>query len=357
MPSGNPSSIQVAKTCEALMKFSNKVTIITPNTGLKTSLKNFYGLNLEPIILKIKYFKKFPLGINYYLYSLLSILYAIKIKTDIFYTRNLFTLFLLRFFRLKSIVEIHHDFSVESRIVKFLYNKFDIFNSDSIIKIIVITKPVKEYLIKSFKVNSKKIQIIPSSSSINLKFKKLGKKKVYNIGYFGSLEASKGSEFIIKLSKLDKFNNYFIYGGNIEQIKKLKKKIKNKNLSINKFLPYNKVDNYIDRMDVLLMPSDSKLLKATGGIGNLAKYTSPLKLFDYLASGKVIILSNLSVFKEIVQHNKNCIFIKNLKPIIWMNTINKLKENINFINKIKQNAFLLSKKYTYDKRAEKILDF
>ena len=64
MPSGNPSSIQVAKTCEALMKFSNKVTIITPNTGLKTSLKNFYGLNLEPIILKIKYFKKFPLGIN-----------------------------------------------------------------------------------------------------------------------------------------------------------------------------------------------------------------------------------------------------------------------------------------------------
>ena len=32
------------------------------------------------------------------------------------------------------------------------------------------------------------------------------------------------------------------------------------------------------------MPSNKRELKSLGGVGNIAKYTSPLKLFDYLAS-------------------------------------------------------------------------
>ena len=45
------------------------------------------------------------------------------------------------------------------------------------------------------------------------------------------------------------------------------------------------------------MPSNNKILRSVGGVGNIAKYTSPLKLFDYMASGKFIIASNLKVFK------------------------------------------------------------
>jgi len=39
IPSKNPSSIQVAKTCEALFNLSNQVNLIVPSTGLKISLK------------------------------------------------------------------------------------------------------------------------------------------------------------------------------------------------------------------------------------------------------------------------------------------------------------------------------
>ena len=49
------------------------------------------------------------------------------------------------------------------------------------------------------------------------------------------------------------------------------------------------------------MPSSKKILRSAGGVGNIAKYTSPLKLFDYMASGKLIIASNLNVFKEILK--------------------------------------------------------
>ena len=44
MPSNNPGSLQVIKTCEALLNLNNHVELITPNTGLNISVKKFYNL-------------------------------------------------------------------------------------------------------------------------------------------------------------------------------------------------------------------------------------------------------------------------------------------------------------------------
>ena len=108
-------------------------------------------------------------------------------------------------------------------------------------------------------------------------------------------------------------------------------------------------------MDIVLMPSNRNRLRSIGGVGNISKYTSPLKLFDYLASGKLIISSKLKVFEEIIKNDENCIMIKKLDTMLWFKTIKRLKNRVDEINKIKKNAFLLSKKFTYKKRAEKML--
>jgi glycosyltransferase involved in cell wall biosynthesis len=110
-------------------------------------------------------------------------------------------------------------------------------------------------------------------------------------------------------------------------------------------------------MDILLMPSSTKKIRSLGNIGNIVKFTSPLKLFDYLASGKLIISSNASVFKEILSDEKNCLIVNNFKINNWLKIIYKAKFELSKINNIKRNAFKLSKKYTYIKRAEKILNF
>ena len=176
-PSSNPSSIQVVNTCAAISKLSHDIKLIVPNTGLKLSLSKFYGIKKTPKLIKLKYFKKFPLGINYYLFSVFAIFYGLLNNTDLFITRNFFTLFLLNFLKKKVIIEVHHDLSSESRVVKFLYRNFEIFNKKNVIKIVAITNSVKNYLIKDFKVDKQKIDIIPSASSLKLKFSKLKKKK------------------------------------------------------------------------------------------------------------------------------------------------------------------------------------
>ena len=59
-------------------------------------------------------------------------------------------------FKKKAIIEFHHDLSIESRIVRFIFYNFNILNNKKIIKIIAITKNVKEFLINDLQVNSSK---------------------------------------------------------------------------------------------------------------------------------------------------------------------------------------------------------
>ena len=48
------------------------------------------------------------------------------------------------------------------------------------------------------------------------------------------------------------------------------------------------------------------------------KYTSPLKLFDYLSVGKVIICSDFKVLREILKEKQNAIFVQNYSNIFFL---------------------------------------
>ena len=119
----------------------------------------------------------------------------------------------------------------------------------------------------------------------------LNKKKL-NIGYFGSLYKSRGLDLIAKLASIDPKNNYYVYGS-IKQVKViyLSKKADKKFIYINDYVPYKKVSKILLNMDLLLMPYTSSITVA-GDVGDISKYTSPLKLFDYLSVGRPIMCSN-----------------------------------------------------------------
>ena len=101
IPSTNASAIQIVKMCEAFSKLNNRVTLITTNSS-SGNIFNFYNIKSKFKFKKIKNFKKFPLGIKFYLFSIFSILESIKFKPDIYITRNFFTCFLLILFKKKN---------------------------------------------------------------------------------------------------------------------------------------------------------------------------------------------------------------------------------------------------------------
>ena len=103
------------------------------------------------------------------------------------------------------------------------------------------------------------------------------------------------------------------------------------------------------------MPYVSSITVA-GNVGDITKFTSPLKLFDYLSAGKIIICSDFKVLKEVIKE-KNAIFIKNYtNPYSWKSEIQKLKNQPNKQFIISKNNYKLSKKYSLISRAKKILE-
>ena len=356
VPSTTASAIQIIKMCESFSKLKHKVLLITSNASEK-KVFDFYGVKSKFKIKKLKRYNKFPLGFKYYLFSLSSIIESLNFKPDIYITRNFFTSFLLTIFGKKNILELHHGIEIESRIVKFIIKNSNFLNYKCLLKLVAITKNVKDYYQKKLSVNANKIIVVPSGTSIENKFFNnfLRNKKKLNIGYFGSLYKSRGVDLILKLSKIDRENEYFIFG-NLKNYKNIKNKYFNNNLHINDYLPYKLVPKNILKMDILLMPYQEKIV-AAGNVGNIIEFTSPLKLFDYMACGKIIISSKVQVLEEILKEKKNVIFIKNFNnKYAWKKEIQKIK----FLNNkrliISQNNLKMSKNYNLKKRAQIILD-
>ena len=355
IPSPVASTIQIVKMCEAFSELNNKVILITTNVlKTKISLNEYYNIKYKFSFIRMKKFNVFPLGLNYYLFSIFSILESLKYKPEIYITRNFFTCFLLVMLRKNIIMELHHDLNTESRIVRFLVKKFKFLNSKYLKKIIAITNGVKEEYIKKNLINEKKIIVLPSGSSIKKIFKFSNNKDFFRIGYFGSLYKSRGLDLIKSLAKIDKENQYYLYG-DFSKMNNFKYKNSTKNLHLQDYIPYKDIPNSLDKMDILLMPYVSSITVA-GNVGDITKFTSPLKLFDYLSVGKIIICSDFQVLKEAIKDKENAIFVKNYKNIFsWKNEIHKLKNQPQKQFIMSKNNYQLSQKYSLKERAKKIL--
>ena len=354
VPSQNANSLQVVNVCNELSSNKHEITLITPNTGFNKSISEHYGIKKSFNLIKVKNFKEFPQGINYYLYSIFSIIRAIKLKPEIFITRNYFTLFLLILMGKKIIFEIHTDLDFEGRINNIIFNNFNLLDSKKIINLVFITKALKHHFFKKYKLKSKNFSILSSVSNIKNYPQIFIKKKYLKIGYFGLVNKSRGFDFICKLSSIDLSNKYYVYGGTNLFINNKKKKYINKNLFLNSYKPYKNIKKLMKEMDILILPYEKKV-SAAGDFGDISKFTSPMKLFDYLASSKVIIASSLPVLKEILIKDKNCIFIENLNIYKWKNEITKISNNSKKMHIIAKNNYFLSKQFTYRHRVHKLL--
>lgn len=351
IPSSLPSSLQIIKTCESISKCGYKVTLLKPGTGYKKiSISKYYNLQSKVNIKEFHFFNTFPRGAEFYLYSLCCLFFILRMTNTLTITRNYFVCFLLLLFRQDVILEIHHDITIEGRINKFLIKFLNILNDKKIIKIIAISNAVKKLFVKKYNVSSNKIIVLPSGSSIKINFTpKLKFNKRLKIGYFGSISSSKGINTFIRLSKIDIENDYFIFGGSKEIISKKRMANNNRNLFLKNNIPYTEIPKVLLTMDILTLPY-TKIVKSSGDVDDISKYTSPLKLFDYLAVGKMIITSDLKVLREIINFD-NAFFVKNFENIYeWKKNIILAKNNMKKIFIIGKNNFKLSKKYDHDKR-------
>ena len=356
MPSKMANSIQTVKMCEAFSKNRHEVLLICPNSQkFQASVFDFYDVKKKFEIIKLKRYKKFPLGIKYYLFSIESIFKSFKFKPDVYITRNFFSSYLLCLMKKRNILELHHPIDIESRIVRFLIRNTKFLKSRYLIRFIAITNGAKKYYLDYLDKDDKRIIVLPSGSSLKKTIKNFDilKKNNFDIGLFGSI-FKWDLKLLFKLIEIDKKNNYHIYGDRNNPFFQINN---NKhNLKFKGYIEYKNIKNELAKMDILLMPYGKKI--ATGGnLGDITEFTSPLKVFDYLTAGKVILSSELPILKEILINHRNVIFVKNFSnPYSWKLELRKI---LNLKSKqfiMANNNVKLSESFSLEKRAKKFLE-
>ena len=84
---------------------------------------------------------------------------------------------------------------------------------------------------------------------------------------------------------------------------------------------YKTICETLTKYKILLMPYQKKVGVLIKSI-DVSSYFSPLKLFEYMASGSIIIASDLKVYREILKDKHNSIILNPKKINKWIEMIN-----------------------------------
>jgi len=83
---------------------------------------------------------------------------------------------------------------------------------------------------------------------------------------------------------------------------------------------------------------------------------SPLKIFEYMASQRPIAASDLPSLREVL-NEENSVLIEPDNPRSLAEGVKNILQNVKFADKISKQAYSDVQKYTWEKRAERILGF
>lgn len=374
-PSRKANSVHVIKMINALSNFTKTKNILFASSNQffskekKRKIIDSYNANIDHSSL-VLIFYPFNRMIELFIFFrfLLYFLFDFD-KPKLIISRNLLASYFYTFFSNNLMYETHFpEKGLRLYLQKIILNKKNV-------KKIVITEALKNYFIKEFNLSSllaKKIVVMPDGAdkinieknSIESAFSKKHYdffKKNYNnykniIGYFGHLYQGRGFKLIEKLAKKNSNTLFVIYGGMENDISNLKKRNIAKNLI---FMGYveNKMTPYLmTNMDILLMPYEKNVYLSKNST-NTANFMSPMKMFEYMSSGKPIISSDHKVLKEILIDKYNCLMVDN-DIENWNKSISKILSNSQFAIFLGKNAKKnLEEKYTWLGRSENIIKF
>ena len=164
------------------------------------------------------------------------------------------------------------------------------------------------------------------------------------IGYIGSDKPGKGMGIVAAVSELVIDKLFIIAGNTTPRIDRL-------NLTYFGLLKPAVIPDILGRCEVVILPNYGSSNQ------DINKYTSPLKLFEYMAAKKIIVLSDLSVFREILSEEDAYFFepgnVSSLKEAIFSVYADFDRAEI----KAERAYQKFLKYYTWDIRAKKLLDY
>ena len=168
--------------------------------------------------------------------------------------------------------------------------------------------------------------------------------------YTGSLFRWKGVETMMAAAKLLPEVTFLVVGaGDVDQEAFVRKQAARGNVVYAGHVPPGDVPLYQRAADVALLPNS-----ATERIGS--HYTSPLKLFEYMAAGLPIVASDVPALREHLADGKTSLLVPPDRPEALAAAVSRLVSDQELRRSLAAAGTSYVQKFTWDARAEAILE-
>ena len=339
--------------CGAFADEGIEVLLLVPwrENLLKEEPFDFYGVKHNFAVKKVPAidlypFRFIPEKISAFLH-LFSFLISARVylwfcRYDVFYTRERYATLFFRNF----VYEVHMP--EQMRIRGFKPKKF-----------VVLTNYIKNKL-KESGIQEKDILVAPDAVKLEM-FPKISKEMARKkLGfpanrpialYWGNFKKWKGVDTLAEAVPFLESMLVVMVGGTKESdIARIREKVKGyTNAVVEGFKLQKELPWYLAVADVLVLPNSAK-------DENSRLYTSPLKLFEYMAAERPIVASDLPSLREVL-NNKNATFFKPDSTESLSKTILVLLTHPELQTKLARQARVDVEEYTWAKRARSVLNF
>ena len=361
IPTEKAHGYQICKMCEQFAEAGAEVELWVPTrkNEIKQDLFSFYGLLRNFKIEKIlsmdflqleKYLGRLSLVLQK-IFFLVRLLLKKMNQDALIYTRDPEIAWLFTVRGYKVAYEAHIWPKQSGCLNRCLLKKVNYF--------IVITQGVKEAFLKnSFSLQN--ILVAPDGVDLERFDINLSKEDARSrlslplnekiVVYTGHLYSWKGADVLAEAALLlPQDVKVYLIGGTRKDVEMFRNKYKMPNLHIVGHRQLREMPVWLKAADVLVLPNKK-------GEEISEKYTSPLKLFEYMASKRPIVASSLSSIKEILTDD-NSILVTPNDPAELAKGIKQSLSNQDLSGRISTRAFQDAQQYGWQKRAEGILRY
>ena len=172
--------------------------------------------------------------------------------------------------------------------------------------------------------------------------------------YLGSLHPWKGVDTLVRaMAHVKQSAELHIVGGNAARIKELRALADEFDV-IRRVVFHGPVEpgrrfDYIHRADICLLPLTDT------GLGG--RYTSPLKLFEYMAAGKAIVVSDLPSMHQVLTPEQDALLVPSGEPVAFARAIERLLADADLRRRLGTAARSKAGNFTWWQRAQSITQF
>ena len=307
LPTEKAHGAQIMKACEAFVSVGLDLELVVTNR--KSTIHEdpfaYYGIKTRFALRRLLTLDTLRWGSVGYIFesvvfALSALFYAQKNHFDIFYGRDEIVLAIISFFTKKKIFWESHDGAWN------IWAKYLVTRAQGCI---VVTKSAVDFY-KEHGVSPSRLLAVPNGIDLDAfqspesqedARKRLGLPIDKKIAlYIGRLDGWKGTDTLLDASReLPTDMVVAIIGGEKEQIEELRPRYPQ--VLFLGYRPFRELRDNQAAGDVLVLPNTAKNTTST-------RFTSPMKLFSYMAAGKPIVASDLPSIREIVSEQMAIFF-------------------------------------------------